>query len=129
MELSAARPRKQLPERTVTQLLLSDGHEILLERRPAAGIWGGLLSFPEIGEENARAFAERHGCEIAENSELPPVWHAFTHFRLEMRVLHCRILRRYPVVASPDWVWLPVSDVSRAALPAPVRRVLVSVFG
>lgn len=46
MELPAARPRKQLPERTVTQLLLSDGHEILLERRPAAGIWGGLLSFP-----------------------------------------------------------------------------------
>jgi len=22
----------------------------LLERRPATGIWGGLLSFPELGE-------------------------------------------------------------------------------
>jgi A/G-specific adenine glycosylase len=52
-ELPASKPRRDLPVRTTRMLLLRtmDG-EVLLERRPPAGIWGGLWSFPEctVGE-------------------------------------------------------------------------------
>ena len=46
-DLPTPRPRKALPERRTAMLLLMDEHMLLLERRPASGIWGGLLSLPE----------------------------------------------------------------------------------
>ncbi|MGB1880849.1 MAG: A/G-specific adenine glycosylase, partial [Gammaproteobacteria bacterium] len=48
------RPRRTLPERQTTFLILIDDHNrLLLERRPPAGIWGGLWCFPELGGDDA----------------------------------------------------------------------------
>jgi A/G-specific adenine glycosylase len=41
-ELPSPRPRKVLPQRAVRVLLIERGGEILFERRPPLGIWGGL---------------------------------------------------------------------------------------
>ncbi|MDQ2694431.1 MAG: A/G-specific adenine glycosylase, partial [Pseudomonadota bacterium] len=42
------RPRRQLPVRATRMLLLCAATgEVLLERRPPSGVWGGLWSFPE----------------------------------------------------------------------------------
>lgn len=127
-ELPMPRPRKPKRERTSCFLLLSDGSGILLERRSAPGIWGGLWCLPENEWHTAQAFAARHGCELIETAELPTVWHSFTHFRLELRVLHCHVRRICPSASSPDWVWLPRSDIARAALPTPIRLILSESF-
>src|SRR5438045_281624 len=50
-ELPAPRAKKVLPLRRTTWMVLRKGEEVLLERRPAPGIWGGLWCFPE---RNAR---------------------------------------------------------------------------
>ncbi len=48
----APRPARILPVRTVTMLLLGNqASELLLERRPPTGIWGGLWSFPELAAD------------------------------------------------------------------------------
>jgi A/G-specific adenine glycosylase len=47
-QLPEARPRKSIPQREATLLVLLDGKRVLLETRPPAGIWGGLLSLPEL---------------------------------------------------------------------------------
>ena len=39
-QIPAPRPRKPLPQKAVTWLLLLDRGQILLEKRPAPGIWG-----------------------------------------------------------------------------------------
>ena len=38
-----------MPIRHVVMLLVYADDRILLEKRPASGIWGGLYSLPEIG--------------------------------------------------------------------------------
>jgi len=50
-ELPAPRPKKVVPERHATFLLLMHGNDILLEKRPGSGIWGGLWCPPQFDDE------------------------------------------------------------------------------
>ncbi len=46
--LPTPRPRKAVPERHATFLLLMSGRDILLEKRPAQGIWGGAMELAAV---------------------------------------------------------------------------------
>jgi len=118
--------RKALPERASSVLLLTDGRRVLLERLPPSGIWGGLLSLPAGIGESADAFAGRQGCRILGRSTLPPIRHVFTHFRLTITVLRCDVEVFGLAAGETRWEWLPLADVSAAALPTPIRKLLLS---
>jgi A/G-specific adenine glycosylase len=125
-ELPTGRPRKALPEREVTVLLLVHDGRILLEPRPPTGIWGGLLSLPELPAAVGPAeHAAKLGCRLLSARPLPPVSHAFTHFLLRLDPLLCRV---EPLVqaAEPAGRWLAESDWASAGLPAPIRRLLMA---
>ena len=124
-ELPTARPGKVLPEREVEVLLLTDGHRILLERRPPTGIWGGLLTLPEARDEAAADLARRQGCRLLDTCELPALRHAFSHFRLTIRPLLCRVEAVGCCAGEAGREWLPIGSVGSAALPAPIRRILL----
>lgn len=123
-ELPTARPRKALPERETTMLLLIDNGQVLLLPRPPSGIWGGLLSLPEVADASeAPSAAQRLGCEIESTEASAPVTHTFTHFRLTIRPLYCAV-RRTAGVSEAGPHWLPADALNQAPLPAPVRRLL-----
>jgi A/G-specific adenine glycosylase len=106
----ARRQRKPLPQKEVTWLVLRHGREVLLEKRPSSGIWGGLWCFPEAGKD-------------AKGALLEPLEHGFTHFRLRIRPL-LRELRAQPTRAeSPGRLWIDLADVLQAAIPSPVRTL------
>lgn len=131
-ELPVAKPRKLLPERETTLLLLSDGHRVLLERRPPAGIWGGLLTLPEGGNAEPAAFALRHGCRLLDTRALPVLRHTFSHFRLNIQALLCRVELTASLAGEAGWQWLEHEAVETAALPTPIRfllRGVVQEFG
>ncbi|SDG70136.1 A/G-specific adenine glycosylase [Propionivibrio dicarboxylicus] len=125
-ELPEARPRKPLPERETTMWLLSDGENVLLEQRPATGIWGGLLSLPEQdGWNSAEALAARCGYRLVSQQALPDLRHTFTHFRLLMHVSFCCVEALPPSGRLPEpLLWRPWSALASAALPAPIRKIL-----
>ena len=137
-ELPVARPKKAVPERRTTLWLLSDGERVLLERRPPAGIWGGLLCLPEaggevggeVGSEAADAlaeFARRHGCRLLATRVLPELKHSFTHFRLRITPLLGEVEVLAGAAGEGGWQWLAYTDVATAALPAPIRVLLEQV--
>ena len=123
-ELPVAKPRKVLPERATTLMLLTDGQRVLVERRPPAGIWGGLLSLPEGGAADPEVFARRHGCRLVDTQALPPLKHTFTHFRLGIHALLCRVEVSAHQVSEGGWQWLDYAAIGSAALPTPIRRLL-----
>ena len=123
-ELPAAKPRKTKPEREVTLLLLYDGSRILLERRPPAGIWGGLLALPEGKRTDAAACAQRHGCRLLETRPLEPIKHSFTHFHLRIDPLLCTVAATDHLAAEAGWHWLALKDIASAALAAPIKKLL-----
>ena len=130
-ELPAAKPRKVTPERQCRVVILSDGQSLLLERRPPSGIWGGLLALPELSESEApESAAVRLGyrplCLLAAE-ELPSVRHVFTHFKLTIRPCLVEVACGPEVRSAAPYEWLPWRDVGLAALPAPLKRLLLAV--
>jgi len=127
-EVPAPRPRKAMPERAVRVLLLERGGALLFERRPATGIWGGLLTLPEIALDDDVTTSVRTRFDLAVDHahDLPPLRHAFTHFAL---TLHPRrvAVREHPHAAQPGALWLTRDDALGAALPAPIKRLLRSL--
>jgi A/G-specific adenine glycosylase len=127
-ELPAPRPRKSLPRREVVVLLIErDGH-VLLERRPATGVWPGLLGLPElpVGADVSAAITARFGVPPASIERLPHLTHVFTHFALEMRPSRIVMDAWPPHLSHPSLEWLPPHRVAGAAVPAPVRRLLLA---
>ena len=126
-ELPGARPRKRMPEKSTGMLILQSGAEVLLEKRPTVGIWGGLWSLPECsadadpGREIASLGYQAEGIRRGVDSS-----HAFTHFRLNIQPWFAQV-RRISGANEPGRIWLALHDIDAAALPAPVRRILDSL--
>ncbi len=125
--LPAPRPRKAVPQRHARLAVIAHEGRVLLERRPPTGIWGGLLSLPEIPEaerEPARWVAARFGIEAESGEALAPLRHAFTHFRLDITPLRFDAVGVPHAVAEDEHVWLALAEREGAGLPTPVRRIL-----
>ena len=95
-ELPRARPARPLPVRRTGLLILSNGAgEVLLERRPPAGLWGGLWAFPECpADGNPEAYCRSLGLEPLAMQRGHVFRHVFTHFRLEIHPIYMNVDHR-----------------------------------
>ena len=123
-ELPTPRPKKTLPEKQVQMLLLIDRGELLLEKRPARGIWGGLWSLPEldINADPAAHCLEHFGVNTLSHQPLTQLAHSFTHFKLE--ILATRLHPASRPLPQPTQTWITLDSALDAALPAPVRKLV-----
>jgi A/G-specific adenine glycosylase len=125
--LPAPRPTKVLPQRDTTMAVLMSRGEVLLEKRPAPGIWGGLWCFPEVdGARLSQECAARFAVEVLETQPLGELRHGFTHFHLRIQPVLARVGRGFAVEA-PGRVWLTPEDARGAAIPVPVRKILLAL--
>jgi A/G-specific adenine glycosylase len=86
-ELPHRKPKKTLPRRSTYMLMCCNAKgEVLLEQRPAAGIWGGLWSFKEFEtlEDLDAHFAAAFEQHTPEKEVWPVVKHTFSHFHLDI---------------------------------------------
>jgi A/G-specific adenine glycosylase len=129
-KLPEARPPRNLPQRESRVLLLRQEDRVLLERRPPSGIWGGLLSLPELAADAdpATYAAQVLGCDVAHFDALPALRHNFTHFRLTMLPLMGEATLISRTAESTGYSWLRREDLDAAALPTPVRKILQGIF-
>lgn len=124
-ELPTARPRPRLPERRAGFVFISDGAQLLLERRPPSGLWGGLLVPPE-GE--APAVLARLGLVALGQRDLKPLKHAFTHFRLTLDPVLCTVATPC-VAAEPGLEWVAMAKAAGAGVPTPIRKLIERITG
>ena len=126
-ELPTRRPKKNLPEKEIVLLLLLDRGELMLEKRPSRGIWGGLWSLPELASEaDAAVHCRDHfGLTTIMQQTLPKFSHSFTHFRLHIQPMQMQLAPR--AVSRPGQIWLPPADALNTGLPAPVRKLVVQL--
>ena len=120
------RPKKPLPHRTVRVLVIERAGEILFERRPATGVWGGLWSLPETAPDDnvAQHCQVRFGAAVVAGEALPSIEHGFTHYRLTIIPQRIGVRSWPPRAEAPGFVWLTREDAREAALPAPIKRLL-----
>ena len=126
-ELPEPRPRKALPSREVRVLILLDAQgRIYFEKRPPTGIWGGMLSLPEL-DLNADVIStcrDRFGVEAEPLAALDSFIHTFTHFRLTLHPQSLRAVKITAGCAQGDALWLTRDEATPRALPAPIRSLV-----
>ena len=131
-QLPVRKPKKAIPEKQTAMLVIVDQRQVLLEQRPDSGIWGGLLSLPEIAlvvnVDAAVARATATIGDVASCEALQPFTHVFTHFKLHISPFQIALARRAAGVAEAGQVWYPAERLSDAPLPAPVKKLLLEVF-
>ncbi|MGD2112590.1 MAG: A/G-specific adenine glycosylase [Gammaproteobacteria bacterium] len=127
-----ARPAKALPVRTVALLLLGNpAGELLLERRPPAGIWGGLWSLPELAADaDIGAWcAQRLGLPVTRTGEWPVLRHTFSHFHLDITPVLARTdAARGRIMDAGLQVWYKPGQADERGLAAPVARLVARYF-
>ncbi len=126
--LPERRPRRGLRrlERTHMLLVVRGDASVLLERRPATGLWGGLWSLPQFGEEAEAATWSRKnfGLRSPRFRAGGTLRHSFTHFDLDIRPLELRVAARRAVMDGDGYVWYNSRDPAKLGLAAPVAALL-----
>ena len=141
-ELPVRKPKKTSPEKHAVMLVIVDQGQVLLQQRPGAGIWGGLLSLPELDghvlsdgelpraiDQTALQRAVAPFGEIETQELLLPIVHVFTHYKLHIVPCRITLAQRHPMAAQAGHVWLAGDKVADAPLPAPVKKLRLDLFG
>ena len=122
----SAKPTKVLPEKSAIMLVLRNkAGELMLQRRPPTGIWGGLWSFPEFSDQ-ASALASL--AKPPNNMlSLPVISHTFSHFRLHLTPLlveQADDLLVKGVMEQDAWVWYKTGLPFSGGLSSAAQRLL-----
>lgn len=124
------KPKKPLPTKQV-QFVLIENHrsEVLLEKRPPIGIWGGLWSFPECEiEQNLKEWCHSHlGLQVNHIRSLPLMKHSFSHYHLEIHPKLIRLKKAQDVSSvseSLPYQWHSKPQSLELGLATPVKHLL-----
>ncbi|MBL8298170.1 MAG: A/G-specific adenine glycosylase [Rhodanobacteraceae bacterium] len=130
-ELPARKSGKASPTRSTCMLILRDANgRVLLQRRPANGVWAELWSLPEARElDTAERTARSLGTSIETTRPLDTFVHVFSHYRLAITPLLMRAAPQARVADRDDLRWCSPDEILQLGLPAPVRRLLQSLPG
>lgn len=118
-----SKPKKAIPSKQIRWLVFYHDGQLLLEKRPVTGIWGGLWSFPEmaIDAELSLILSEEN---ISDFQTLADIRHAFTHYRLTITPLLIQL--NQPVLAISDTDhqrWVKIESIASLGLPAPAKTL------
>jgi A/G-specific adenine glycosylase len=114
-------PRPEIPHFVVTAAVIDRDGGVLIARRPAEGLLGGMWEFPggkqKEGEDLPtclmRELREELGVEVKVNEQVGVYRHAYTHFRLTLYAFRCRLLEGEPQPIQAEEVrWVLLNELS-----------------
>jgi len=129
---------KKIPVRTTQVLLLcNEQGEILLEKRPPAGIWGGLWSLPEcpVDTDIQQHCKQSYACDTSHQKTWPSFRHTFSHFHLDITPILLSCQRRlassqkgFAVMETAPLLWYHPTHETNIGLAAPIKQLLQKAF-
>lgn len=119
--------------------VLTGPQGVLIARRPARGVLGGLWEFPggkiEAGESPAQAltreFDEELGLSVEVGPPLKPIEHAYAHGRVRLLPFWCHLTEgppQTPVARQVEAVrWVAPRQLSEYSFPEANRGLLAAI--
>jgi len=121
------KPKKVIPHRMAYFLYLQDEEgQLLLEKRPPTGIWGGLWCLPQFETQDELALWLKNHIGAAQFlNKLPSVMHVFSHFKLQMIPLHYKTTTKsHGVMEANQFLWYNKLVKLQGGLPAPINTLI-----
>ena len=107
--------------------------QILIDRRPPKGVFGGLWEFPggkiEPGETVEacirREIFEEIGIDVEVGEHLITVDHLYPHFRVTLIVHHCRYVRGVPqTLECEELRWVSLAELPLFNFPEANSQII-----
>ncbi len=119
-------PRKKVPHLTVTAAIIRRDGQVLLAKRPAGGLLGGLWEFPGGTREESdldlpaclrREIREELGVDVQVGEPFGTYNHAYTHFKITLHAFLSELAdeNEPQPLESEELVWVQTTDL--AAFP------------
>lgn len=127
------KPPRSRPHKCTWMLLHRYQDQLLLQRRPATGIWGGLWSLPELEQLDQLADWQLHQTGLTasvSDKHSALLKHQFSHYDLTISLAEVQVSKSFIHHSSQQvreeqclrWVhWREIGDYG---LPAPVCKIL-----
>jgi A/G-specific adenine glycosylase len=131
--LPAKQKKKVLPHHQVAVGIIWKRGKILIAKRFARDLLGGLWEFPGGHQEKKESLAqcvrrevrEELGITVTVEEEFAVIDHAYSHFRITLHAFHCRWRRGHPrALGCAACKWVAPRELSQYAFPAANRRVI-----
>lgn len=126
-----------LPHKLIgVAVIWNDQGQVLIDKRPAKGLLGGLWEFPggklEPGETYEaciqREIKEELGIEIEVGDHLITLDHTYTHFRVTLNVYHGRHLSGEPQPIECDEIrWVTVDELDQFPFPKANEKIIAAL--
>lgn len=126
------KPKKTLPEKQAWFAILQHGEQVWLEKRPPAGIWGGLWCFPQHDSDELNEIVDqRLGQQttlISASEQLHAFRHTFSHYHLDIVPVRMHLSQLPDMVSEAHHgQWYNLNQPAEIGLAAPVQQILESL--
>ncbi|MCL2913334.1 A/G-specific adenine glycosylase [Shewanella corallii] len=128
-EFPGKKPKKQIPAKNAFMLIVQSGDTVLLNKRPPAGIWGGLWCFPQFDtQSDMQAYIEAQGF-TTEPIELDAFRHTFSHYHLDISAWHisANTAVESQIMESGKSLWYNLRQPEKVGLAAATERLLTGL--
>lgn len=122
-----------VPHKTIAVGIVRKGEQVLIAKRKADQMLGGLWEFPGGKVEDGEAYEaaawreikEETNLEVRVRDKLIVVNHAFSHFKITIHVYLCDFEGGKMVPKSSDELrWVGVTELSNFAFPSANKRII-----
>lgn len=124
LPLRQKKPRQKKVNRYIALIQRDD--QILMNKRSAQGLLGGLWEFPGVEEKNKddfrRGFEKEYGLEIALSNHWMNARHIFTHLIWEMKVYRCKCLSDESLKKA-SMQWIPIGELNLIPIPTAFQKI------
>ena len=119
------KPKKTIPVKATIMLLPMWQKQVLVYKRPASGIWGGLWGLYEVQElAELPLLAQQLGLDEYMTQDLEPFRHTFSHFHLDIQPIVLQL--QHPPqakVTESDTLWYDLEQPANVGLAAPTMKL------
>ena len=125
-------PKKLLPTRLGQAFYVTrDDGAVLLRRRPAKGLLGGMMEVPgtEWQEQGVASPLAQAPVDARWQTRHGQVTHTFTHFHLQVTVWIGEIESSKLPELDASYSWIAADAVAAQALPTVMRKIIAHALG
>ncbi|RKS84650.1 A/G-specific DNA-adenine glycosylase [Orbus hercynius] len=119
------KPKQTIPTKTAYFLILEQQRKIWLEKRPPAGIWGGLYCFPQFSSyDDLEKWLATHNITSSKLTQLIAFKHTFSHFHLDIVPIYAQVIKNNACLDESAGCWYHLADPPKIGLATPVSNLL-----
>jgi A/G-specific adenine glycosylase len=126
-EFPNKKPKKTIPTKNTIMVIPRINQQVLMEKRPPTGIWGGLWCFYEVShQDELDTLFTQLGLKPQDPIWLEEFRHTFSHYHLDITpvVIDCYQKQAQEIQQKPQQQWYDLQSQANVGLAASTLKLI-----